>query len=169
MKMTWLMILGTTAALAALMVSPALGQTHSQRVTVTNSGSGQHSQITTIHSTSTSRGGATGTTASRQEVQLSLRAAHLHQPHRLQIEAVGASLGGEIKLNGRTIHRLQGASSGLDLSPHLSVGDHVVEITGRYTPAQGTVQISLIGPGTTLMHQVSGQGQWAHRLRLSVR
>jgi hypothetical protein len=165
MKIIWFVLFGTTTALAALLISPVLGQTHSQSITVINSGSSQSNQVRIVNSSSMSTQGNT----QQQETALTIRAANLTQPYRLTIETRGATLGGEIKLNGRTIHRLQGSSTAIDLSPHLTRGDHVMEIIGTYTPAQGSVQVSLVGPGTTLTQHLSGQGQLTNRIRLSVR
>ncbi len=165
MKMTWFVIFGATAALAAFTI-PALGQTSIQSISVVNSGSGQYSQVRTVNS---STAAPLPASSQRQESQVTLPASQLSQPYRLNVLATSAQFSGDVKLNGRTIHRLRGETNSLNLSPHLSTGEHVLEISGNYSPVQGTVQISLVGSGSTLSQQVSGSGQVSSRIRLLVR
>jgi uncharacterized protein YpmS len=164
MKMTWFITLGTTAALAALIIHPVLGQSHVQTTTVINSSAGGSSRVSTSSSTST----LVQHSGQRQESQITLGATQVNRPYRLSVMSPNAQLEGEIKLNGRTIHHLRGNANTLDLSPHLSAGSHVLEIDGRYIPTQGTLQITLVGQGTVLSQQVGGSGQFSNRIRLSV-
>lgn len=167
MKIHGLVPVGATATLAALLISPALGQSYVQRVTVIQTGAGQSIQI---------RPGqrqlppiATADYGQRRETRLSIRAASLNQPYHLNVQSSGAALTGVIKLNGKSISQLEGSSSTLNLSPHLSVGNHVIEIAGHYTPAQASASVSLVGPGLSFSSQVSGQGSLTNRIQLSVR
>ncbi|MGF1568411.1 MAG: hypothetical protein ACFCVD_10130 [Nodosilinea sp.] len=164
MKTVWFVTLGLSLALVTLGMNPALGQSPSQQITVSHRGPNQRLQIGSIAPSPA----AIMATPRRQETQLRINFANLNQSYRLTVQTSGAALTGDIKVNGRTIHRLGTSVSSLNLSPHLSMGENLVEISGTYTPAQAAVQISLVGPGTTVSHQMSGQGQLSSQIRLLV-
>lgn len=165
MKLSWLVLPGTTAVLASLMMGPVGAQSSSQSVTIISSGPGQRSEIRTVSSSQSS----IVRSLNDQQAHVQISAARLGQAHRLTVQSSAHVLSGEIKLDGRTIYRLDGATNTVDLSPHLSTGEHTLEITGTYAPRQASVQIALVGPGATVSHQMSGQGQLANTIRLTVR
>lgn len=106
----------------------------------------------------------------RQQVrqQTGLQVARTSGPYTLTVETTGRAFNAELKVDGRTIQSLQGRSETINLSPHLSTGQHTIEIIGTYAPATATAEISLSGPGTRLSQQVSGRGVLRQTLQLSV-
>jgi hypothetical protein len=106
----------------------------------------------------------------RQQIhqQSSLRAARSNQPYTLTVETTGRALNAELRVDGQTIKTLVNQSEVIDLSPHLSAGQHSVEISGTYSPVSATAQILLTGPGTQISQQVSGRGVLRQTLQISV-
>lgn len=100
--------------------------------------------------------------------QTGLQVARTSGPYTLTVETTGRAFNAELKVDGRTIQSLQGRSETINLSPHLSTGQHTIEIIGTYAPATATAEISLSGPGTRLSQQVSGRGVLRQTLQLSV-
>ncbi|NWF58957.1 MAG: hypothetical protein HXY43_06520 [Fischerella sp.] len=103
-----------------------------------------------------------------QKSSLNLSAANLRQPHILRINTSGSQLSGEITVNGKVVKRLNDNQVEINLSPLLSVGEHIVEISGRYAPASSGVSIELSGPGVSSSQQTSGNGVVNYTLNLSI-
>ncbi len=92
------------------------------------------------------------------------------QPYRLTVETSGRSLNAELRIDGRIIKTLTSASETIELSAYLSTaGQHTIEILGTYMPATATAEILLVGPGTQISQQVSGQGTLRQTLGIVVR
>ncbi|MEO1402267.1 MAG: hypothetical protein AAFV72_13630 [Cyanobacteria bacterium J06635_1] len=104
-----------------------------------------------------------------QETQVDIAAADLASPHILEISTPGVSqLSGEVLLDGVVIKTLSGEQLTFDLAPYLDTGSNVIEVTGRYSPASASVQLTLDGPGLSLSQQTSGSGNLAQTLVLEV-
>ncbi len=93
--------------------------------------------------------------------------SRLNQPHMLTVSTTARSLNATLKINGQTIKTLVNASEVIDLSEHLTSGLQTLEITGTYSPASASTQISLTGPGTQISQQVSGSGKLQQTLQIS--
>jgi uncharacterized protein YxeA len=104
-----------------------------------------------------------------QTSSVTLSATDLRQPHILRISTSGSQLSGDIVLDGRVVKRLSSSQVEINLSPLLSVGEHIVEISGRYAPASSGVSVELNGPGISSSQQTSGNGLLNYTLNLSVR
>ncbi|NEP16088.1 MAG: hypothetical protein F6J97_04195 [Leptolyngbya sp. SIO4C1] len=103
-----------------------------------------------------------------QETMVDIDSFDLSLPHLLEISTTGSQLSGQISLNGVVIKTLSGSAITLDLVPYLEAGENVVEVTGSYSPATASVQLSFTGPGTSITQQTSGSGQLAQTLVLQV-
>ena len=57
----------------------------------------------------------------------------------------------------------------VNLSPYLSVGEHQVEISARYTPTDADVSIEFNAPGTSNNQQTSGDGELKYQMDVIVR
>ncbi|MCX7596322.1 MAG: hypothetical protein N2235_21705 [Fischerella sp.] len=123
----------------------------------------KYSKIFTSQQSSTSN-----SSSGYQQSSLSLSAANLRQPHILRIHTSGNQLSGEITVDGKVVKRLSDRQGEVDLSPLLSVGEHIVEISGRYAPPSSGVSIELSGPGVSSSQQTSGNGIVNYTLNLSV-
>ncbi|EHC18569.1 hypothetical protein [Fischerella thermalis] len=104
-----------------------------------------------------------------QTSSVSLSATDLRQPHILRISTSGSQLSGDVLLNGKVVKRLSSSQVEINLSPLLSAGEHIVEISGRYAPASSGVSVELSGPGISSSQQTSGNGLLHYTLNLSVR
>lgn len=97
------------------------------------------------------------------------QANSVNEPYRLTVETTGRSLNAELRINGQTVKTLVNPSETIALSPYLSTpGQHTIEIVGHYSPATASTQVLLIGPGTHMTQQVSGNGTLSQTLRISV-
>jgi hypothetical protein len=103
-----------------------------------------------------------------QQSSLNLSANNLSQPHILRINTSGTQLKGEIILNGKVVKRLNSNKVEVNLSPLLSVGEHKVEILGRYVPESSGISIEFSGPSTNVIQQTSGNGILNYVLDVSV-
>ncbi|RAM52061.1 MAG: hypothetical protein C6Y22_08505 [Hapalosiphonaceae cyanobacterium JJU2] len=103
-----------------------------------------------------------------QTSSVNLSATELRQPHILRINTNGSQLNGDIILDGKVVKRLNGSQTEINLSPLLSPGEHVVEISGGYAPASSGITVELSGPGITSSQQTSGNGVLNYTLNLSV-
>lgn len=100
--------------------------------------------------------------------QSSLRATRLTQPYTLAVKATGRAINAAVKVDGQTIKTLTSQSEAVNLSPYLSAGRHIIEISGTYSPTSASVQILLTGPGTQISQQVSGGGTLSQTLQISI-
>jgi hypothetical protein len=103
-----------------------------------------------------------------QQNFLTFRATNVSQPHILTVKTSGAQLQGEITLDGKIIKLLNSNQVEINLSPFLSVGEHQVKISGRYSPVSSSASITLSGPGTNVMQQTSGNGILYHVINMSI-
>ncbi|MDM9379894.1 hypothetical protein QUB80_04170 [Chlorogloeopsis sp. ULAP01] len=103
-----------------------------------------------------------------QQSSLNLSAANLNKPNILRINTSGTQLNGAIILNGKVVKRLNNNKVEINLSPLLSVGEHKVEISGRYIPKSSGINIEFSGPGTNIVQQTSGNGILNYVLEVSV-
>lgn len=157
--------------------------------TQTNSGGSQHSYTSSTQSTSggsqrsytsttqTNSSGSqnTFTNSSQnsdapayQHSSLNLRAVDLRQPHILSINTSGSYLTGEVIVNGKVVKRLTKSREQINLSPLLSVGQHTVKISARYSPTSSSVNVELSGPGTKITQQDSGNGVLKYTMNVTV-
>ncbi|MCX7593807.1 MAG: hypothetical protein N2235_08610 [Fischerella sp.] len=103
-----------------------------------------------------------------QESAVTLHAVNLKKPHILRINTSGSQLQGKITFNGRVIKLIRNKRVYVDLSPYLSMGKHVVEISARYSPASSLVNVEFSGPGVKTTQQTSGSGVLNYTLNVSV-
>ncbi len=166
--------------IATMFVVQSLTQTNQNQNTFLRSDN------TSINSDSTSVNSATnnddddmkdsGTFISQQNDQssqsqrstLNLDAASLSQPNILSINSSATQLRGQIIVDGKMVKRLNKNSSEINLSPYLSMGQHKVEITARYSPPTSGVSIQINGPGTNVTQQNSGDGALNYKIDVNV-
>jgi hypothetical protein len=67
-------------------------------------------------------------------------------------------LTGQIELDGKVIKTLKAHPIEINLSPHLTRGRHILKISGRYFPANASVQVEVIGATTRISQQTGGSG-----------
>ncbi len=103
-----------------------------------------------------------------QHSSLNLSAVDLRQPHILSIHTSGSQLTGEVIVNGKVVKRLTKSREQINLSPLLSVGEHTVKISARYSPTSSSVNVELSGPGTNITQQDSGNGILKYAMDVSV-
>jgi hypothetical protein len=103
-----------------------------------------------------------------QRSTLNLNAASLSQPHILSINSSATQLRGQIVVDGKVVKKLNNKSSEINLSPYLSMGQHNVEITARYSPPTSGVNIQINGPGTNVTQQNSGDGALNYKIDVNV-
>ncbi len=99
---------------------------------------------------------------------VNLRAVDVRQPHILKIDSSGTQFVGKVTINGKVVKKLDSKTSEINLSPYLSVGEHTVEISGRYSPASSSIEVELKGPGTNVIQQSSGNGIVNHSMSVTV-
>ncbi len=99
---------------------------------------------------------------------VSLRAVDVRQPHILKIDSSGTQFVGKVTINGKVVKKLDSKISEINLSPYLSVGEHTVEISGRYSPASSSIEVELKGPSTNVTQQSSGNGIVNHSMSVTV-
>lgn len=95
-----------------------------------------------------------------QSSTISLDVEDLSSPHWLRVRAVSslAYLSGSISCNGRLIKYLGNGTTEINLSPYLKSGINNVVISGRYSPSNTAIEVSLDGPSTQVSQSVSGSG-----------
>ncbi|MDF5719324.1 MAG: hypothetical protein PUP91_02290 [Rhizonema sp. PD37] len=125
----------------------------------TNSSGSQRSYVSTSQNSDAS---------TYQHSSLNLSAVDLRQPHILSIHTSGSQLTGEIIVNGKVVKRLTKSREQINLSPLLSVGEHTVKISARYSPTSSSVNVELSGPGTNITQQDSGNGILKYAMDVSV-
>ncbi|NCJ08153.1 hypothetical protein GS597_16890 [Synechococcales cyanobacterium C] len=102
-----------------------------------------------------------------QTTTVYLDASQLSRPHELRISTTG-NLGGQVKVGNTIVRYLNGRESWVNLAPYLRRGRNVVEISGSYAPAQGSISLELKAPGQNVVQQSSGNGRLRHTLILDV-
>ncbi len=107
--------------------------------------------------------------SSFQKSSIGLNAANLGKPHILSIQTSGNQLTGEIRIDGKVVKQIRNNKVDINLSPYLSVGEHKVEISARYTPADSDVSVEFNAPGTSNNQQTSGDGNLNYQMDVSVR
>lgn len=122
---------------------------------------------TQSHSTSQSTQSSSHST-SQHHGSLNLRSSELRQPHILAIATSGTTMSGQITLDGDMIQQIKETPTEINLSPYLSVGQHTLEISVRYTPASASMSVEFTAPGTQVMNQTSGNGQISHIFNIRV-
>ena len=109
-----------------------------------------------------------GQSSQYQQSTLNLNAANLSQPHILSINSSATQFKGEIAIDGKVVKKLSNNSSQINLSPYLSVGQHKVEISARYSPPTSGVNVEINGPGTNVTQQNSGEGALNYHIDVNV-
>ncbi|MDJ0675816.1 MAG: hypothetical protein QNJ36_10620 [Calothrix sp. MO_167.B42] len=107
--------------------------------------------------------------SSYQKSSVGLNAANLGKPHMLSVHSSANQLTGEIRIDGKVVKQIRNNKVDINLSPYLSVGEHTVEISARYTPADSDVSIEFNAPGTSNNQQTSGNGSINYQMDVSVR
>ncbi|WP_088240494.1 hypothetical protein [Calothrix rhizosoleniae] len=107
--------------------------------------------------------------SSFQKSSVGLNAANLGKPHILSIQTSGNQLNGEIRIDGKVVKQIRNKKVDVNLSPYLSVGEHQVEISARYTPTDADVSIEFNAPGTSNNQQTSGDGELKYQMDVIVR
>ncbi len=104
-----------------------------------------------------------------QTTSINLNHNELNHPLLLTIKALnGASIQGQIYLNGQVIKPLKGNTTQVNLSNYLGRGNYGILITGSYSPSQGSVSITLDGNGTQVNQQTSQTGFLNQQINLEV-
>lgn len=137
----------------------------------------QNSQISVVQSDNSSDMNSSfsftsqqsSSSSSYQTSSVGLNAANIGKPHILSITTSGRQLVGEIRINGKVVKQIRNNKVDINLSPYLSVGEHKVEISARYTPADSDVSVEFNAPGTNNTQQTSGDGSLNYRMDVSVR
>ncbi len=95
-----------------------------------------------------------------QETSINLSATELRQPHVLSISTsqVPTQITGEIRLNGKLIKKLSRISARINLAPSLKMGKNIVDVSGKYSPANTSVNVEFSGPSTQVSQQMAGNG-----------
>lgn len=94
-----------------------------------------------------------------QTTEINLEASNLKAAHILMVNApTAAQLDGEIAIDGRVIQQFGTQGVSINVTPYLSRGKHTIEISGRYVPAQSSVQVQFVGSGSQVSQQTGGNG-----------
>ncbi|WP_232224187.1 hypothetical protein [Mastigocladopsis repens] len=150
--------------------SDSSGDQSSQSSSVSVQSDTDNSSDMNRSSTFTSQHSSSGDSYGYQKSSLNLNAANLNQPHILSINASGAQMTGEITVNGNVVKQINNDKNvKIDLSRYLSVGEHTVEISARYSPPSSSVSVELSGPGANVTQQNSGNGALNYTMDVSVR
>ncbi|MEC4816683.1 MAG: hypothetical protein SAK29_25960 [Scytonema sp. PMC 1069.18] len=105
-----------------------------------------------------------------QQSSLTLSAANLNRPHILSINTAGAQMSGEILVDDKVVKQINNSSSvDIDLSRHLSAGEHKVDVSARYSPASSAVSVELSSPSANITQQNNGNGVLNYTMNVSVR
>jgi len=107
--------------------------------------------------------------SSYQTSAVGLNAANLGKPHMLTVQSSANQLTGEIRIDGKVVKQIRNSKVDINLSPYLSVGEHKVEISARYAPADSDITIAFNAPGTSNNQQTSGNGSINYQMDVSVR
>jgi hypothetical protein len=75
---------------------------------------------------------------------------------------------GEIRVDGKVVKQIRNNQADINLSPYLSVGEHKVEISARYTPTDANIKVDFKAPGTSNTQETSGDGSLNYRMDISV-
>ncbi|WP_052055588.1 hypothetical protein [Myxosarcina sp. GI1] len=110
-------------------------------------------QYTRSSSSSSSSSG----TASQQAF-VNLDAANINYPYNLNVNTSAASLNGTVTVNGKAVAQLNSNRSHLNLSPYLSIGTNVIEISAQYSPNSSEIEVRLSGVDTNVVQQSRGSG-----------
>ncbi|MEM9927925.1 MAG: hypothetical protein AAF915_30115 [Cyanobacteria bacterium P01_D01_bin.50] len=127
------------------------------------------SDINNMNRSSSSSRTFTSNSSGYQRGRVSLSAAKLSQPHILKIDTNATRLTGEIIVNGKVVKKMSNKTTEIDLSRYLSVGEHQVEISANYAPAQSPIKVELNAPNSNVTQQTSGNGILNYQLSISVR
>ncbi|HBE19984.1 MAG TPA: hypothetical protein DEG17_02465 [Cyanobacteria bacterium UBA11149] len=116
----------------------------------------------------------TDSAQSPQELQqstISLNLSDLKQPQILQITTPRSTteLSGQIKIDGKAIQTLSNKGTEINLSPYLTRGRHIVEISGNYSPSSSSVKVEFTGTNTQNTQQTEGSGEINQILIINVR
>ena len=107
--------------------------------------------------------------AQLQEMSVNLSSSDLRQPYVLSINALKATqLNGRLELDGKLLRNLTKRDAEVNLSPYLSKGQHVIILSGSYSPSSASVQVQLNGANTQISQQVSGSGSLNQRFIIEV-
>jgi hypothetical protein len=106
---------------------------------------------------------------SYQQTSITVNSSNFKQPHLLKIDSLAKQISGEITLDGRTIRKLTGNKTQINLAPYLTRGEHRLEIILHYVPVASSVSISFSAPGTNMIQQASGNGNLRHNLLITVK
>jgi hypothetical protein len=104
-----------------------------------------------------------------QEMSINLDSSDLSWPHVLSIHAPRATqLNGKIELDGRLLRNVTQQNTEINLSPYLSKGQHVIVLSGRYSPSNASVQVKFNGANSQISQQVSGSGSFNQTFTIEV-
>lgn len=94
-----------------------------------------------------------------QETAINLSVDELRHPHFLRINPLksGTQLTGQIKINGKFFQRFD-RNLKINLSPYLTRGKNTIHISGKYRPANNSIQIELIGANNQVSQETGGNG-----------
>lgn len=152
-------LIGISAAFANNLVSNSQSTVIQSDINNMNSSSSSSSSSRTFTSNS----------SGYQRGRVSLSAAKLSQPHILKIDTNATRLRGEIIVNGKVVKKMNNKTTEIDLSRYLSLGEHQVEISANYAPAQSPIKVELNAPNSNVTQQTSGNGILNYQLSISVR
>jgi hypothetical protein len=87
-----------------------------------------------------------------QKTTINLRAADLKQSHILSVSTSQAltQMTGDITLNGKRVAKLSRNTTRINLGPSLKLGENVVVVSGKYSPASTS--------GKQVSQQMAGSG-----------
>jgi hypothetical protein len=95
-----------------------------------------------------------------QQTSTSVMTIDKRFPHVLRVNLPPniTQLTGRIELDGKVIKTLKAHPIEINLSPYLTRGKHILKISGRYFPANASVQVQVIGANTRISQQTAGSG-----------
>ncbi|MEO1428053.1 MAG: hypothetical protein AAFV71_03105 [Cyanobacteria bacterium J06633_8] len=124
--------------------------------------------IHNINSNSNSLTTITSNSSGYHRGKVLLNAAELSQPHILKIETSATQLSGKIIVNETEVQNLSSNQTEIDLSPYLTVGEHKVEISANYAPANSSMKVEFNAPNSSITNETSGRSVLNYLLEITV-
>jgi hypothetical protein len=105
----------------------------------------------------------------QQTTAITLESSNLKYPCLLKIDTQGSKINGQIIINSDVIISLDNTTEAINLSPYLSTGSNIIEISGDYSPSTAAIAVELSAVGNSVRQQSSGSGNLRHTLIINVR
>ncbi len=117
---------------------------------------------------------SSGTSQSRysvscQQASINVDSENLGLPFILKIETSNPQIDVRVKINERTIKKLDSNINRFNLSPFLLIGKNIIKISTPYSLSLSSIEVELLGPDINVCQQSSGTGVLNHTLVVIVR